>query len=236
MSLVTLNTEPEYNQPQKVDAELVAEPGMEQRIAWCNELDRQANDALARAWQIGVVLGWELCRLKESVQHGEFGKFFRTDENDSKLSHGYNFNFSHISANKYMTLYRRCLNYAELQEAGEDMYRLLEDYAATRTPEAAERLSLAFNRLAPEARSMRSALLEFMRQEPEFTKRNDKGQIKALPSAEAQVKASTMELESLAQKLNELLESGRYTLAEEGARKDMEAVCRAMAQKLALVK
>lgn len=229
MSLVTL----ESSEPEKVVAELVAEPGMEQRVAWCNELSNQVQSALCRAWQIGVVLGWELCRLKDCLPHGEFGKLF-SDENNSKCEPW--FTFGYRQAVKYMRLFDRCLNYAELQEAGEDIGRMLEDYAATRTPEAAERLSLAFNRLAPEARSMRSALLEFMRQEPEFTKRNDKGQIKALPSAEAQVKASTMELESLAQKLNELLESGRYTLAEEGARKDMEAVCRAMAQKLALVK
>lgn len=229
MSLVTL----ESSEREKVVAELVAEPGMEQRVAWCNELSNQVQSALCRAWQIGVVLGWELCRLKDCLPHGEFGKLF-SDENNSKCEPW--FTFGYRQAVKYMRLFDRCLNYAELQEAGEDIGRMLEDYAATRTPEAAERLSLAFNRLAPEARSMRSALLEFMRQEPEFTKRNDKGQIKALPSAEAQVKASTMELESLAQKLNELLESGRYTLAEEGARKDMEAVCRAMAQKLALVK
>ena len=221
------------NLPDTEAVAVVAETSQAERIAWCNELHTQVHSALARAWQTSVVLGYELTKWKERLPHGEFGKLF-SDENDSKYEPW--FTFGYRQGAKYMDLYRKCVSKAELLNVEDEMHALLEEFSAARTAESAERLTLTFGKIAPEATSMRQALLEFMRTEPEFTKRNDKGQIKALPDAAAQVKAATLELEGHVRKLNELLESGRYTLAEAQVRADMEAVCRAFAQKLSLVR
>lgn len=221
------------NLPETETVAVVTEHTMEERLSWCNELNRQAVEALHRSWQIGVVLGWELTRIKENMQHGYFGKLFGDVPN---CEHVHNFNFTQNMANRYMRLYDKCVSKAELLNMEDELFTMLEEYSGSHAPEAAERLTLTFNKIAPEATSMRQALLEFMRTEPEFSKRNDKGQIKTLTDAAAQVKAATLELEGHVRKLDELLESGRYTLADSSVRADMEAVCRAFAQKLSLVR
>ena len=83
---------------------------------------------------------------------------------------------------------------------------------------------------------MRQALLSFMREEPEFTKRNELGRIKKDTPPEVLAKAATQELATHARQLEEIMDSGRYTLADEATRRQMEAVCAAFAAKLKAVK
>ena len=226
MSLISLNeTEP-------AAVAVVAETAAD-KVAWCNELHGQITSALERAWQTGVVLGWELKKLKLSMQHGEFTKIF---ENNSKSEP--RFAFGVRQAQKYMRLFDRCIECTDRMgnETTDELQDMLEEFSKTRTPEIAERLSLAFNEIAPEATSMRQALFEFMKQEPEFTKRNELGRIKKDTPPEVLAKAATQELATHARQLEEIMDSGRYTLADEATRRQMEAVCAAFAAKLKAVK
>lgn len=228
MSLISLNeTEP-------TDVAVVAETAdTASRVAWCNELHGQVATALERAWQTAVVLGWELKKLKQSMQHGEWGKLFESNSKSEPW-----FRFGERQARKYMDLHTRCALAAGKCEAlptGE-LERLLLEFSEKRLPETAERLTAVFNKLAPEATSMRQALFEFMKQEPEFTKRNELGRIKKDTPPEVLAKAATQELATHARQLEEIMDSGRYTLADEATRRQMEAVCAAFAAKLKAVK
>lgn len=228
MSLISLNeTEP--------TAVAVVEENAMDKVAWCNELHGQVTTALERAWQTAVVLGWELKKLKQSMQHGEFGKLF---ENGSKSDTCVRFAFTDRHARRYMDLHTRCALAAGKCEAlptGE-LERLLLEFSEQRLPETAERLTAVFNKLAPEATSMRQALFEFMKQEPEFTKRNEQGQIKrAVDSSVLRVQVS-QELCRRAQQLGELIESGRYTLADGESRHMLADTCADLARKLRAVK
>lgn len=226
MSLISLNeTEP--------TAVAVLEEKAMDKVAWCNELHGQITGALERAWQTGVVLGWELKKLKLSMQHGEFTKIF---ENNSKCEPW--FTFGYRQAVKYMRLFDRCIECTDRMgnETTDELQDMLEEFSKTRTPEIAKRLSLAFNEIAPEATSMRQALFEFMKTEPEFTKRNELGRIKKDTPPEVLAKAATQELATHARQLEEIMDSGRYTLADEATRRQMEAVCAAFAAKLKAVK
>ena len=227
MSLISLNeTEP-------AAVAVVAETGdMSSRVAWCNDLHGQVNAALERAWQTAVVLGYELQQLKASLPHGEFGKLF---ENNSKSDTCVRFAFTDRHARRYMTLFDKCI--ARANELGvSSLEAFIDEFSATRAPEDAERLTGMFNEIAPEATSMRQALFEFMKQEPEFTKRNELGQIKrAADSSVLRVQVS-QELCRRAQQLGELIESGRYTLADGESRHLLADTCNDLVRKLRAVK
>lgn len=226
MSLISLNeTEP-------TDVAVVAETAdTASRVAWCNELHGQVKSALERAWQTGVVLGWELSKLKRELPHGEFGKLF---EKSSKSESW--FRFGDRQARKYMDLYDRCRTARSHPALREELDTLLEAFSSSHAPETAERLTAVFNKLAPEATSMRQALFEFMKQEPEFTKRNEQGQIKrAVDSSVLRVQVS-QELCRRALQLGELIESGRYTLADGASRHLLADTCADLARKLRAVK
>ncbi len=202
------------------------------RVAWCNDLHGQVNAALERAWQTAVVLGYELQQLKASLPHGEFGKLF---ENNSKSDTCVRFAFTDRHARRYMTLFDKCI--ARANELGvSSLEAFIDEFSATRAPEDAERLTGMFNEIAPEATSMRQALFEFMKQDPEFTKRNELGRIKKDTPPEVLAKAATQELATHARQLEEIMDSGRYTLADAATRRQMEAVCTAFAAKLKAVK
>ena len=228
MSLISLNeTEGESMELAPLDC-------VQKSVKWCNDLHGQVLGALERAWQTSVVLGYELSVLKNSLAHGEFGKLF--SEGDSNCAHVHNFAFTHNNANRYMRLFERCQEHAGKLDMGTELSNLLLEFSEKRLPETAERLTAVFNKLAPEATSMRQALFEFMKQEPEFTKRNELGRIKKDTPPEVLAKAATQELATHARQLEEIMDSGRYTLADEATRRQMEAVCAAFAAKLKAVK
>lgn len=229
MSLISLNeTEGEAMELAPLDC-------VQKSVKWCNELHGQVLGALERAWQTSVVLGYELSVLKDSLAHGEFGKLFAKGGNPNS-EHVLNFNFTQDMANRHMRLYARCVAHAGKVAMGTELLDLLLEFSEKRLPETAERLTAVFNKLAPEATSMRQALFEFMKQEPEFTKRNELGRIKKDTPPEVLAKAATQELATHARQLEEIMDSGRYTLADEATRRQMEAVCAAFAAKLKAVK
>ena len=228
MSLISLN------ETVPTDVAVVAETAdTASRVAWCNELHGQVKSALERAWQTGVVLGWELKKLKLSMQHGEFTKIF---EDASKSEP--RFAFGVRQAQKYMRLFERCIECTDRMgnETTDELQDMLEEFSKTRTPEIAKRLSLAFNEIAPEATSMRQALFEFMKQEPEFTKRNELGQIKRAVDSSVLREQVSQELCRRAQQRGELIESGRYTLADGESRHLLADTCADLARKLRAVK
>lgn len=143
-----------------------------QRVAFANQLAGQINEALDRAWKTAVVLGWELTRLKAELPHGEFGKLF---ENDSKSEQ--RFAFGERSAQKCMRLYTLCcekvgqLGQAEALQAMLGAIHPVQSYralpapggeSAPSLPSGGRRLAGFLHTLAPEAHSMRHAMLTFM--------------------------------------------------------------------------
>lgn len=207
-----------------------------------NALHEQVNAALDRAWQTGVVLGMQLCRLKDALPHGEFGKLF----GEANSHHGANFSFKQRQANKYMELYRSCLEAAGRLERGEAVAQMLEGYRAAFALEhdrkgelmrrhAARALSRELRKLAPQAHSMRQALFAFAEPAepaaPTFSERNTKGRVKHEPDDAALRASVTAELDELRGKMDELLESGRYTLATAESRSALEVTLRALLNK-----
>ena len=144
-----------------------------QRVVFANQLAGQINEALDRAWKTAVVFGWELTRLKAELPHGEFGKLFNGANSDNYQ----NFNFGQAAANKYMRLYILCCEKAGQLGQAEALQALLgaihpaQSYRALPTPggeaapslpSAGRRLAGFLHTLAPEAHSMRQAMLSFM--------------------------------------------------------------------------
>lgn len=217
-------------------------------VAHLNDLHSQVCAALDRAWQTGVVLGMELTQLKAALPHGEFGKLF----DDANSHHGANFSFKQRQANKYMELYRSCLEAAGRLERGEAVAAMLEGYRAAyalghdRRGEmmrrhASRALSRELNKLAPQAHSMRQALFAFAEPQeekpaPTFSERNTKGRVKKEADAQAQMEAATEELRTIAGQLSELTTSGRYALAEDAARAQLAAVLDDLRAKLRQVR
>lgn len=218
-----------------------------------NALHEQVNAALDRAWQTGVVLGMQLCRLKDALPHGEFGKLF----GEANSHHGANFSplktdtcvrfeFTDRHARRYMELYRSCLEAAGRLERGEAVAQMLEGYRAAFALEhdrkgelmrrhAARALSRELTLLAPQAHSMRQALFAFAEPAepaaPNFSERNTKGRVKHEPDDAALRASVTAELDELRGKLDELIESGRYTLATAESRSALEVTLRALLNK-----
>lgn len=209
-----------------------------------NELHAQVNDALDRAWKTGVVIGMQLCRLKAALPHGEFGKLF-ADANSQSIA---NLSFKQRQANNYMKLYNECLNAAGRLERGEAVAALLEDYRAAyalghdRKGELMRRhatraLSRELTALAPEAHYMQQALMAFMGQPmekpaPNFTERNMKGRVKKEVDDAALRESVTQELDTLRGQLDELMDSGRFTLATAECRAAFEVSLKAFINKL----
>lgn len=206
-----------------------------------NELHAQVNDALDRAWKTGVVLGMELVQLKTALPHGEFGKLFGDGKSEPQFA------FGARQGQKYMTLYRECLNAAGRLERGEAVAQMLEGYRAAYALEhdrrgelmrrhASRALSRELTALAPQAHSMRQALFAFMepaeKPAPTFTERNTKGRVKKEADDAALCASVTAELDELRGKLDELIESGRYTLATAECRAALEVTLKAMTNKL----
>lgn len=184
-----------------------------------NELNEQVNASLTRAWQTGVVMGMQLCRMKDALPHGEFGKLFGEGGN---VNHG--LHFSRQMGNRYMNLYRECVKCAG---------RIGQDEAVRALVERGEVQQLQV--LAPEARSMRQALLAFMKDEPQaptFSERNMKGRVKKEVDDAALRESVTQELDALRGQLDELMDSGRFTLASVECRNGLECSLRAFVNKL----
>lgn len=184
-----------------------------------NALHEQVDTCLTRAWQTGVVLGMQLDRMKEALPHGEFGKLFG-GKSDTCVA----FDFSIRHAQRYMTLYRECVKCAG---------RIGQDEAVRALVERGEVQQLQV--LAPEARSMRQALLAFMKDEPQaptFSERNMKGRVKKEVDDAALRESVTQELDALRGQLDELMDSGRFTLASVECRNGLECSLRAFVNKL----
>lgn len=210
-------------------------------VAHLNDLHSQVCAALDRAWQTGVVLGMELVQLKTALPHGEFGKLFGDGKSEPQFA------FGARQGQKYMTLYRECLNAAGRLERGEALTAMLEGYRAAYALEhnrkgelmrrhAARALSRELTLMAPQAHSMRQALFAFAEPAepaaPNFAERNTKGRVMK-PTDEAALRESvTEEMEQLAARLMELAESGRYTIPAAAARDNLSAACRVLLAKL----
>lgn len=210
-------------------------------VAHLNDLHGQVCAALDRAWQTGVVLGMELTQLKAALPHGEFGKLFGDAKTEPQ------FRFGDRQARKYMTLYRECLNAAGRLERGDAVAQMLEGYRAAYALEhdrkgelmrrhASRALSRELTALAPQAHSMRQALFAFMepteKPAPNFTERNMKGRVKKEVDDAALRESVTQELDTLRGQLDELMDSGRFTLATAECRAAFEVSLKAFINKL----
>lgn len=179
-----------------------------------NALHEQVNSALERAWQTGVVIGMQLVRMKEGLPHGLWSPLFGESKNEPQFAFGLR------QAQKYMNLYRECVKCAG---------RIGQDEAVRALVERGEVQQLQV--LAPEARSMRQALLAFMKDEPQaptFSERNMKGRVKKEVDDAAVRESVTQELQELAARLMELAESGRYTIPDAAVRENLEGACRVL--------
>lgn len=216
-------------------------------VAHLNALHGEVCAALDRAWQTGVVLGMELTMLKEALPHGEFGKLFGEAKTDTCVR----FEFTDRNARRYMELYRACLECAGRLDRRDAVVQMLDGYRAAYALEhnrkgelmrrhAARELSRTLKELAPQATSMRQAMLIFAEDEPEppaattphFTAPNRLGQIRREEDDAAAVASVSAELDTLRGQMDELITSGRITLATAESRAALALTARTLLDKL----
>ncbi len=96
--------------PVEAEAEAVPAVSLAARVEHINTLaaqvaiaEERARQAGAQAWQLGLMLGFALCKLKAELPHGEFKKLFK---NNSKSCTCATFGFSYHIGNRHMNLYR----------------------------------------------------------------------------------------------------------------------------------
>ncbi len=192
-----------------MDGELTVE--VEVRVARVNSLAAQVAEAESRvvaaraqAWQLGVMLGWELLCIKGACGHGAFGKLFK---NNSKSDSDVRFDITDRTARRYMALY----------EDANEWFRKRGTTALTAAKEVDE---------VPSGLTLEAARRFFREEEPEptrpapkFAAPNQSGRVRKggdevseQERIAAQAESATKELETLTRHLREFVESGRHTL------------------------
>jgi len=211
------------------EVETALEPtiGAGMAVVYCNSLHAQIEQSIARAWQTAVVLGYQLKHAKAQLPHGEFGKLFASR---GKCDACVAFDFDRRSAQKYMSLYTKCLGLAKKQDTAEQLNDLLQGGA-----ESTLELGDALNKLLPDVQSMRQALLAFevdnRGAENPFSAPNLAGRIPAAGAGDAsqmlenRKSDATMAVDLMAERLQVLLEDGIILMASDSAMARLMSVC-----------